>query len=190
MNITILSVDVKTVPTTKGSYQAAEIAYKNNTFQGKVEGKKLMSFGAGAETFKVLSIATSGATFEIDVVKNDKGFNDWVKATPAIAGAAPTSAPVDPSQGMAASKSATQVRSTYETPEERAAKQVYIVRQSSVSNAVAILSVGAKAAPDVNKVLEVARQLENYVFDKKDPGPSGFEDLPDFDYASMIPKPE
>lgn len=185
MNVTILSVDVKTVPTAKGSYQAAEIAYKNNTFQGKVEGKKLMSFGAGAETFKVLSIATSGSTFEIDVVKNDKGYNDWVKATPAIAGAAaaPT---VDPSQGLAASKSATQVRSTYETPEERAAKQVYIVRQSSVSGAINILSVGAKAPPDVNKVLEVARQLENYVFDKKDPGPSGFEDMPDFD----IPKPE
>lgn len=188
MNVTILSVDVKTVPTTKGgSYQVAEIAYKNNTFQGKVEGKKLMSFGAGSETFKVLSIASSGSTFEIDVVKNDKGFNDWVKATPAIAIAGAASAPtVDPSQGMAASKAATQVRSTYETPEERAAKQVYIVRQSSVSGAINILSVGAKAPPDVNKVLEVARQLENYVFDKKDPGPSGFEDLPDFD----IPKPE
>jgi hypothetical protein len=36
MNITLLSVEVQTVPTAKGSYQKANVAYKNNSFQGKV----------------------------------------------------------------------------------------------------------------------------------------------------------
>src|SRR3990167_5960383 len=83
MNITLLSVDIKTVPTKTGSYQSAEVAYKNNTFQGKVEGKKVMSFGATAGAFKTLLSAQSGDTYEVEVVKNAAGYNDWTSLTKA-----------------------------------------------------------------------------------------------------------
>ena len=163
MRIQILSIDIKTIPTTKGSYQAAEVAYKNLSFQGKVEGRKIMSFGAAAETFKTLATAQSGNIFEITVVKNDKGFNDWTQANPATADSAearvdqPNYPGVKPTSGAA-------TRSTYETPEERAQKQIWIVRQSTLSNAVNCLSSGAKSPPKVEEVLALAKQFENHVF--------------------------
>ena len=158
MNITILSTDIKTVPTAKGSYQVADIAYKNNTFQGKVEGKKVMSFGATANAFKVLAEAVSGDTFNVTVVKNDKGYNDWTALTKGDASAAAT-----PSTG-AAKTTTTPTKTTYETPEERAQRQVLIVRQSSVSSALGILSVGSKTTLKVADVLATAATIEKYVF--------------------------
>jgi hypothetical protein len=84
MNITLLSVDIKTVPTAKGSYQTADVAYKNNSFQGKVEGKKVMSFGATKDSFATLAQAQPGQTYEVQIVKNDKGYNDWVSMAQAL----------------------------------------------------------------------------------------------------------
>lgn len=183
MNITLLSVDIKTMPTKSGSYQTAEVAYKNNTFQGKVEGKKIMSFGATAGSFKTLSSAQSGETFEVEIIKNDKGYNDWVAMVPANTGApSPQAAPagvgtINNFSNKPAGAVAT--RSTYETPEERAAKQVYIVKQSSISAAINTLSLGAKKLePDA--VMKLAQTYADFVFGKASAGPSGFADLPDF----------
>ncbi len=173
MNITILSIDIKTVPTAKGSYQTADVAYKNNTFQGKVEGKKIMSFGATAKAFKTLAEAQPGSSFDIEIVKNDKGYNDWVNMTVANAGAAA------PAKAPSAANAAP--RSNYETPEERAQRQIYIIRQSSISAAVSALSVGSKAPLKADEVISYATTLVDYVLgnDKKDAGPSGFDDFPD-----------
>lgn len=171
MNITILSVDIKTVPTAKGSYQTADVAYKNNSFQGKVEGKKVMSFGATKDSFSTLALAQPGESYEVTIVKNDKGYNDWVSMAKAEAGAA--SAPVSaPAGGKAA---AATPRSTYETPEERAQRQVLIVRQSSLSAAVNLLLAGAKTPPPVENVLSIAKQFEDYVFGKQPVG--SFNDM-------------
>jgi len=54
-----------------------------------------------------------------------------------------------------------------ETPEERAKKQVYIVRQSSLSNAISMLasnSVVLKKGFTTQDAIETARQFEAYVF--------------------------
>lgn len=186
INITVLSVTVSTVPTAKGSYNVADVAYKNNTFQGKVEGKKIMSFGAAKETFSVLSTAQSGASFDIEVVKNDKGYNDWTKATPSQASSGSINNPVFQSAITKASGATTTPRSTYETPEERAQKQVYIIRQSSISAAIGTLSPGAKSSLKVEDVLALARQYEDHVFGKKSPGPSGFDDFEDVPFDTEV----
>lgn len=189
MNVTILSVDIKTIPTAKGSYQTAEVAYKNNTFQGKVEGKKIMSFGATASSFKTLTTAVGGDTYEVEIVKNDKGYNDWVSMTKASADA------VAPATGFANGSiskptATTAVRSTYETPEERAAKQVYIVKQSSIANAVSTLSVGAKTVKG-DDVIELAKKYTAFVFGQEAAAAAqvanvtGFEDIPDFDVPEV-----
>lgn len=177
MQIQILSVDIKTKPNSRGgTYQDAEVAYKNNTVQGKVEGKSVRSFGAQEAAFKALAVAQPGETYEVQVVKNDKGFNDWVsvqKAGAVAAGGVAASVPTGvPARAAATS---TPVRSTYETPEERAKKQVYIIRQSSVSSAIALHSVGAKALK-LEDVLNTAKALEGYVLGT---GATGFDDLPD-----------
>ena len=185
MNITILSVDVKTIPTAKGSYQSAEVAYKNNTFQGKVEGKKVMSFGATAGAFKTLSQAQSGETYEVEVIKNDKGYNDWTSLTPAGLSAASASAAPAASNSNKAPQGATPVRSTYETPEERAAKQVYIIRQSSLNNALSMLAVASKSPLKLEDVLDVASKMETYVLKGKGASEvSSFADFPDTDFPA------
>lgn len=162
MNITILSVDIKTVPTTKGSYQTADVAYKNNSFQGKVEGKKVMSFGATKDSFATLATAQPGQTYEVQIVKNDKGYNDWISMAQAVPGAAsPAASSPTGSPGKPASPAP---RSTYETPEERAQRQILIVRQSSLSSAVALLTTGAKTPPSTQAVVEAAKAFEAYVF--------------------------
>jgi hypothetical protein len=167
MNITLLSVDIKTVPTAKGSYQTADVAYKNNSFQGKVEGKKVMSFGATKDSFSTLALAQPGESYEVTIVKNDKGYNDWVSMAKAEAGAN-SPAVSAPAGGKAP---AATPRSTYETPEERAQRQVLIVRQSSLSAAVNLLLAGAKTPPPVENVLAIAKQFEDYVFGKQALGP-------------------
>lgn len=163
MNITLLSVDIKTNPTKNGkSYQSADVAYKNNSFQGKIEGKKIMSFGATKPAFDVVATASPGQTFEVEIIKNAAGYNDWVSMTPATAGAA--SPVATPQAGVVGKAPATSPRSTYETPEERAQRQVLIVRQSSLSSAATVLTAGAKTPPSAQAVVDLAKVFEAYVF--------------------------
>lgn len=173
MQIQILNVTATNPTNSAGKpYSKLEIAFKNLTFQGKVEGKQLMGFGATKAAHDTLINAQPGETFEIEVKKNDRGYNDWVNAVkPNGAAPAPTnvSTAYAPNSAYPPKAPGTQTttaspKSTYETPEERAKKQVYIVRQSSLSNAIDLLSVGSKASPDVDKVLEVASRFESFVF--------------------------
>lgn len=176
MIIQVISTSVETKPTAKGSYQQLEVVFKNLSYQGKVESKKIMSFGANAAAFKALSGAKAGDNFEVTVTKNAQGYNDWTTVT-ASTGEAPATKP--------ASTASTPARSTYETPEERAQRQVLIVKQSSLSAAVSTLSVGAKSLkPD--EVLELAQRYTDWVFGVKDPGPTGFDDIPDFDMNPIV----
>lgn len=183
MQISVISTSVETKPTKSGSYQQLEVVFKNLTYSGKVESKKIMSFGAGAGAFKVLAEATIGSVWEVTVVKNAQGYNDWTSVSPSSGDTTPVAAAAF--AGAVAKSQPGQTRSTYETPEERAQRQILIVRQSSVSAAVATLSVGAKAVKPAD-VIAVAKQYEDYVFGVKDPGPSGFEDIPDFDVPEVM----
>ena len=180
LNITILSVDIKTKPNSRGgTYQDAEVAFKNNTYQGKVEGKSVRSLGAKEAAFKVLATAQPGETYEVQVVKNEKGFNDWVSLQKSQPGVAAPNVPTVQSKSSGATAAP---RSTYETPEERAKKQVYIIRQSSVSSAIAIHSVGAKTL-GLDPVLDTAKRIETYVLGHTNgaTGATGFDDVPDLD---------
>lgn len=154
-------------PTNKAGkpYSKLEVAYKNLTFQGKVEGKTLMGFGDTKDAHDVLILSQPGDVFEVEVKKNDKGYNDWLSATKSngnVASARPASSNTPSSVAPS-----TAPRSNFETPEERAKKQVYIVRQSSISNAIALLAIGSKSRPDVKEVIDAAKQLEAYVFDEE-----------------------
>jgi len=178
MIIEVLSSTVTTVPTAKGSYQVCELAFKNKTFQDKVEGKKIMSF-AEKEAFTTLSTAPMGSVFTVVRVKDDKGYWKWQTVTAgANAGAAAqAAAPTTTGASMANASP----KSTYETADERAARQIMIVRQSSISNAIALLKT-EKHTPTTEDILVVAKQFEDFVFGKKaldsDPFSDLDEDLP------------
>ena len=159
MKISILATSTATLTSKAGKpYQQLEVTYKNLTFN-KVESKKLMPFGENKGAFDALVNSKAGEVYEITVVKNAQGYNDW----PTVVQAAPdneaaTSLP-------AASKGGTTfpVKSTYETPEERAKKQVYIIKQSSINAAVASLSPGAKSALSFDAVTNLAEQYTKWV---------------------------
>jgi hypothetical protein len=159
MQITINNVDVQN----KGKYQLAVVEY--NTADGKTEKKNVVSFTNKA-LYSTLSTAKQGDVFDVKLGKNDKGYWEFQEATKSQGGA----------QASYGSKASTSPKSTYETPEERAARQVYIIRQSSLSTAAAILTVGAKSV-QVDDVIKTAKQLEAYVFGKTDE--SFFEDMPE-----------
>lgn len=62
-------------------------------------------------------------------------------------------------------------RSNYETPEERAQRQVYIIRQSSLATAVNFYNHDGfkKAAPDPETIIAIAKEFENYVMGNEFP---------------------
>lgn len=158
MNITIVSKAIETVPTAKGSYQKAIVTYKNE--QGKNETKNILSF-ANKEVWNVVAEAQPGDKFVAKSEKNKNGYWEWIALT--RGSAAPATNP-----GVPALANAVPQRGNWETPDERAKKQVYIVRQSSISAAIATLSVGAKTAPSSEAILKLAREYEDFVFGNDD----------------------
>lgn len=165
MQITILSVTKNPATTAKGgAYEKLDLAFKNLTFQGKVEGKNLTPFGTGKAAYDVLANAQAGQTFDITVVK-ENGFNNWTQAVQSTPGAAQASVAQQTTSYAKTPPAAANSRG-FETPEERSAKQVYIIRQSSLSAATAALAVGAKSPPDAESVIERARKYEAYVFEQ------------------------
>lgn len=164
-------MDIQVIATSledKGKYSMLEVTYKS---EGQTKAKKLMSFGAGANAFATLKAAQNGEVFQVTSQKNDKGFWDWINVTKggsATASVGGTSVAASPSP-----------RSTYETPEERAHRQILIVRQSSVSSAIEYLKLNGKKTPNVNDVLEAARAFEDFVFGHAASDPSGMDFVDD-----------
>jgi len=152
-NINVIQNNKNNATTTTGKpYVVLELTYKN-LVSGKLESKKLMPFGETAAAHKALSAANAGDVFQITSVKNEKsGYWDWTQAKQQ----APGSVAATPPTGN--------VRSTYETPEERAKKQVYIVKQSSLASAVQLLSIGAKQPPSTELILQEAQKFVDWVF--------------------------
>lgn len=162
MQIEIVSVEQATKLNKSGKpYNTVTVVYRDE--QGRVSQKVVMGFGATANAARDLANAVSGQRYNVDYVKNASGYNDWVDVSliSASSGATPFAAPA----AAAGSNSKPKSVSNFETSEERAKKQVYIVRQSSLANAVATLSVGSKTAPKPEEVIAVARKYEQYVFD-------------------------
>jgi len=165
MQIQLLSNQVTTQTNSKGKpMQVLEVAYKNLSYNGKVESKKLFDFGVQADSFKVLAVASPTTIFDVDVVKNNAGYNDWVKVTKGTPAGDNASASTTASKSSPAASTAP-AKGNWETPEERAKKQVYIIRQSSLSNAVEALAIAAKKVPTKEEIVELARYFEGYVLD-------------------------
>lgn len=171
MQFQIQILNVTTTTPAGKKYQVAEVAYKNLN-KGAVEGKKILSF-VNPDVFNTVSTASDGAQFTVTTEKDDKGYWQW---TAISQGGSVPQASAPATKGNASPKS------TYETPEERAQKQVYIVRQSSITNAIAFITATKKTA-SVEDVLAVAKQFERFVFDVSLPdatsGSSSVADIED-----------
>ena len=167
MRIKVLAVENKKVEEGKKNYNLLDVSYKNLDFN-KVEGKKIVSF-ASPDVYAALKDAQPGDEF--DVTKGEKsaaGFVPWTRCV--VAGEAGvseatgnTGSTTSPAGGGQGTSKATP-RSTYETPEERAKRQVLIVRQSSITAAIGLLNLVGNTEADVKEVTDMAKQFEAYVF--------------------------
>jgi hypothetical protein len=147
-------------PYKEGKWGKLDIEYIRD---GKNVSRKLAAVGKTADVVKVLANATSGEHYEIEVEKNGEYYN-WNVATKVE-----NVAPEKKTSYQAA-------KSTYETPEERARKQVYIARQSSLATATNLLGVGA----DPDKVVAVAQKFVDFVMgDVQEAPPKDFENSSD-----------
>jgi hypothetical protein len=170
MLINIVDIGKPNSKTTKNgrSYQEIEVTYKNE--QGQVGNKKLISF-SNPSVFNHIKDLTKGDQINVTTTKDAAGYWQWT----GIGGESSEAPAVVQSKPAQAGGRVT--GSNYETKEERAARQVYIIRQSSLSTAVELLGQGKS----VEEVIATAKQFEAYVF-ATDPNPTkevNFDDLED-----------
>lgn len=178
VKIQVIATAIETKPTTKGSYQQLEVTYKDLD-KNKVGSKKVMSFTKPETIFKTLSVAKGGDVFDVELIKNESsGYWDWTQVNKSSATGATTPAESKTTSGTTSSAPA---KGGWETPEERARKQIYIVRQSSLGHAVSALSVGVKVGPKAAEVIEYARELEAFVFESDTARSVAAQDVPKFD---------
>jgi hypothetical protein len=140
MQIKILEVgNVSTLQGKKGAYSLFTLKYEAD---GKARDRKIMSFAK--EVYGELLKSTPNEKYEIGLKQNGD-FWDWVSITKLA------SSDGDSAVGRPAAKSG----GNWETSEERARRQVYIMRQNALTNAVAYCSDSAT----VGQVLKVAAQF-------------------------------
>ena len=129
----------------KGKYNQLTVDFRNITTD-KIDTKKIMSF-TFPDVFTALKDAQPDSEFTITSEKNERGYWDWTAASSGVGGNDPSPNPV--SDGVA-NRSRDSVPSrkaperNWETSQERGNRQVLIVRQNALSNAVASLGAGSK----------------------------------------------
>lgn len=166
LQVRINNVSVEWVGAGARKYGKASVEFSYN---GEARKQNIMSF-SNPDVFKKVQELT-GQTVDVEVGKNDKGYSEW-RSIVQSAGAAPANA-----SGSGSTTSTTRVSgSNYETKEERAARQVLIVKQSSLSAAVATLTPGAKAALDQKAVIDLAQTYADWVFEAEQDA-SGFDNM-------------
>lgn len=151
MRVKILDVNIEKVVKGRNMYQVATVAYSSN---GEARTQKVMSF-ANPDVFKSLPDFV-GKEADVTVTKNDSGYNQWAAIK------APGSEVPEASPTATAAAGTRVTGSNYETREERANKQVYIVKQSSIGSAIETLAaMGELSSPA--RVIEVAQIYVDYV---------------------------
>jgi hypothetical protein len=151
----------------KASWQVANIVYSEN---GSNKKTRLMSFGDGAAAFAAIRSLNPGDAIEVETKKNGD-FINWVGVKKVEGG----TAPVKQTGGYITGKST----GTWETPEERAKKQVYIIKQSCLAQAVAV--IGSKSDGDAGVYTGLAQQFVDWVMEE--PRLPPFSDMEDDDIS-------
>lgn len=133
-------------------YKVADVIY---TWNGNNRKQRVMSF-ANPDVFKTISGISTPASVEVEVTKNAKGYDEWAKVV-VLTGS--NSAPA----ASAPKASGKVLGSNYETAEERAKRQLMIVRQSSIANALTYHDKD-DVRPSIADVLETAQQFVDFVY--------------------------
>jgi len=154
----------------KNTWNVFEVAYKK---EGKIEGKKIVDFN-NPNVFEAVGKAKQGEVYTVTAEKIN-GFWQWTNFERASSGvteasSASTPSPVESSKGTETSQRASSgsgpgrvTGSNYETSEERARKQRFIIRQSSISNAIQYCD-SQKVKGNVDDMLDLAEKFVEFVY--------------------------
>jgi hypothetical protein len=161
--VKIVSVNIERIKKGKADYSKATVIY---TFNGQARTQNIMSFANPAVFAKIQEweVALPEGEVNVEVGKNDAGYNEWRSI--GNADSAQTSSSPPGAQQGAAPRAATNTFSggrDFETREERAARQVLIVKQSSLAQAVEFLKTSEGTG--IGDVLDTAQQFADWVFD-------------------------
>ncbi len=141
-----------------GSYVGTTLTYKDS--QGKVQTKSwvqtALNHAANAHIKTALQTLVKGTNFQAEAEKNDKGFWNWTDLK-IVAANESVSKPSEKADNYASSK----VNSTWQTAEERAQTQIYIIRQNAITNAVNLLKDSYDG--DVETIFNTAKEFEKHV---------------------------
>lgn len=154
MRVNIVNVEVTVGKAGPRGWSAATVTY---TEGGREKQQKVMSFSNPAVFSDVQKLV--GEEVDVEVGKNDKGYNEW-RSVRRAEGAAP------------AVKAAS---STSDFAAKDAARQVLIVRQSSLKEAVALAIHNDDS--DIDNIFRVAQLMVDWVFDSPTDEPD-FPDVP------------
>ncbi len=151
--ITILKISI--AKAAGKNYNVAEVAYK--TEDGKTKGMKVLDF-VQKDVFAVLKTVNAGDVLNADFEQNSKGFWQFAQVSK-------TGEKADVAVSTANSPVPSVNKGNWETSDERAARQVMIVRQSSLATAMGTLTAN-KAKFGSKEVIDLAKEYEGYVLDK------------------------
>ena len=156
---TIQDVRVETVQKSpKNRYEVATVVYTTN--RGEQKEKKVMSF-ANPGVFNLIKGLTPPTEVMVTYVEGDQYYN-WAKVELV------TNDPKEVKPTTTPAAGGKVLGNQYETREERHTRQLHIVRQSSLSNAIAMLTPGAKTALKVEEVIDLAQQLVDFVYESNE----------------------
>jgi citrate synthase len=173
MQVTGTVISASTNATAKknggGTYPAWELIYKAHDGEVRTISKHVNDLKYKPNIKAALESLNAGDAFTLEQEKDEKsGFYNVLTLVKG-AGQQQPSLPSKPTETASAntgngatSKGNSYSASTYATAEERANTQQFIIRQSSLTNAVATLAVGAKAVnPD--DVIKLAERYHSWV---------------------------
>jgi hypothetical protein len=153
---TIQSVDITVENKGKNTWNIANVKYDS---KGESKTKKVVSF-KNPEVFNTVKALKEGDVVEVSFTPGDEYYN-WsgVKVLGGQAAKETPAASAAPTGGRAPT-------SNYETKEERALRQVMIVKQSSLAQSVALLK--DVAGIQVEAILDTAQTFADWVLEKPD----------------------
>lgn len=175
---TVVSVelDVQVAKNGGGTYPGARLSYRDENGALKEKGfhNNVFKFNAGLKT--QLANLSPGNVFNMEMEKEGEFWN--VKGITLATASAPVADKDVPATGKTTPYTASP-KSTYETPEERAKKQLYIIRQSSINQAIEYAKeygngVKGDKFVSITDIIKVAKQFEAHVYGN------------DFDDGSLI----
>ena len=165
---TVISISLETQVKKQagGSYAGWELVYKSSDGDVRTIAKPVQGLKFNAALRNQLGDLAQGDQFTLEQEKNAAGFYDVKAVTKGWSDGVQAPTASKEVAGKASAPSSNNYASRdFEGKEERQARQRLIVRQSSLSAAVAISTVGAKTV-DKEAVKKLANELTNWVFEK------------------------